>query len=162
MNFSLKFQVWNFIFLFKINNRNIRERYDISLQLTIKTPERRDWRVRNTNVQLHTNISQKKKSLLHFSILSFFFSKYVYSSCNNSAMYLNTSSYENLHFCILKVPYNQGISCSKKCQLILKYMNSCFIVWTMYQIVFASEKNTQQENTLWRSTIKTLKNVWNV
>ena len=88
-----------------------------------------------TQTYNYTLISPKKKSLLHYLILSFF-SKYVYSSFNNSALYLNTASYENLHFCILKVPYNQGISCSKKCQLILKYMNSCFIVWTMYQNSF--------------------------
>ena len=29
------------IYLFKVNNRNARKRYEISLTLTIKTPERR-------------------------------------------------------------------------------------------------------------------------
>ena len=32
------------IYLFKVNNRNIRKRYDICSKLTIKTPERRHWR----------------------------------------------------------------------------------------------------------------------
>ena len=32
------------IYLLKLNNRNTRRRYAISLKLTIKTPERRHWR----------------------------------------------------------------------------------------------------------------------
>ena len=32
------------IYLFKVNNRNTRKRYEICSKLTIKTPERRHWR----------------------------------------------------------------------------------------------------------------------
>ena len=32
------------IYLLKINNRNTRKRYEICSKLTIKTPERRQWR----------------------------------------------------------------------------------------------------------------------
>ena len=32
------------IYMFKVNNRNTRTRYEICSKLTIKTPERRHWR----------------------------------------------------------------------------------------------------------------------
>ena len=32
------------IYLLKVNNRNTRKRYEICLKLTIKAPERRQWR----------------------------------------------------------------------------------------------------------------------
>ena len=32
------------IYLFKVNNRDTRTRYEICSKLTIKTPERRQWR----------------------------------------------------------------------------------------------------------------------
>ena len=32
------------IYMFKVNNRNTRKRYEICLELTIKTPERHHWR----------------------------------------------------------------------------------------------------------------------
>ena len=33
-----------YIYLFKVNNRNTRKRWEISSKLTIKTPERHHWR----------------------------------------------------------------------------------------------------------------------
>ena len=40
----ISWQTEKAIYLFKVNNRNIRNRYEICSKVTIKTPERRQWR----------------------------------------------------------------------------------------------------------------------
>ena len=42
------------IYLLKVNNRNTRARCEICFKLTIKTPERRHWRLYCQLLTLHT------------------------------------------------------------------------------------------------------------
>ena len=39
------------VYLFKVNNRNTKKRYEMCSMLTIKTPERRHWRVFTVNFE---------------------------------------------------------------------------------------------------------------
>ena len=59
---SFNFHNHNFIlagiYLLKVNNRNIRARCEISSELTIKTPERRHWRL-TLNMYLQAGIDRK-------------------------------------------------------------------------------------------------------
>ena len=44
--------------MFKVNNRNTRTRYEICSKLTIKTPERRQWRRSGVFIVNFEHISQ--------------------------------------------------------------------------------------------------------
>ena len=46
------------IYLFQVNNRNTRKRYEICSKLTIKTPERRQWRRSGVFIFKFEHISQ--------------------------------------------------------------------------------------------------------
>ena len=59
------------IYLFKVNDRNSRKRYEIYSELTIKMPERRPWRRPSTFVVNFEHISHLFSSVSIVSIVNF-------------------------------------------------------------------------------------------
>ena len=56
------------IFLFKLNNRNARKRYEICSKLTITTPEPRHWRRSDVFIVKFEHISQLFLVLLFLTL----------------------------------------------------------------------------------------------